>query len=309
MPETSAPFFDLQVNGFAGIDFQQDAIPPAQLEHAMRALLFHRTGKILLTLITDSVDKLCRRLEHFERLRRQSQLASKIIVGYHLEGPWLLPQPGYMGAHPPALMEPPSIANFERLSEAAGGNIRLITLAPELPGSAEVIAHCVKQNVTVAIGHSNANDQEIDEAIKAGLSLCTHLGNGVPSQLHRHTNIIQRLLARDELTAVFIPDGIHVPPTTLRNFVRAKPPGKVLFTTDAMAAAGAPSGRYTLGAVSVQVGTDRVVRESGKDNFAGSALTMDLAATNIGNMLGWTAEQTLSACSTDVSRALGLLDP
>jgi len=306
MPAKSAPLFDLQVNGFSGVDFQQDDISLVELERAMQALLFHRTGKILLTLITDSVDNLCRRLEHFERLRKQSSLAQSIIVGYHIEGPWLLPEPGYMGAHPPELMELPSIANFERLSAAAGGHIRLITLAPELPGSPEVIAHCVQQNTVVAIGHSNANDQELDAAIEAGLTLCTHVGNGVPSELHRHTNIMQRLLSRDELTAVFIPDGIHIPPATLRNFVRAKPPGKALFTTDAMAAAGAPPGRYTLGSTSVQVGTDRIVREVGKDNFAGSALTMDSAVSNIENFLGWTAKQALSACSVDVAKALGL---
>ncbi len=306
MTEDSATFFDLQVNGFAGIDFQQDGLTLAELEHAMLALRSHHTDRILYTLITDSIDRLCRRLEHIEHLRGQSQIARDMIAGYHIEGPWLLPEAGYQGAHNPDWMTPPSTADFERINAAAGGEIRLITLAPELPGAPEVIAHGVERNVVFAIGHSNAGEVHLDDAIAAGLTLCTHVGNGVPSLLHRHDNIIQRLLARDELTAVFIPDGIHVPPATLRNFVRAKPPGKVLFTSDCMAAAGAPAGRYTIGDVTVEVGPDRIVREPGKDNFAGSALTMDEAVNNVARFLGWSREQAEAACSTGIEKALGL---
>ncbi|EIQ00550.1 N-acetylglucosamine-6-phosphate deacetylase [Opitutaceae bacterium TAV1] len=302
----SAPFFDLQVNGYAGVDFQQDGLTPAALEHAMQALLAHGTGRILLTLITDSIDAMCARLEHIERLRRRSDLARRIVAGYHLEGPWLLPEPGYHGAHNPAVMKAPKLADFRRLHEASGEQIRLVTLAPEWPGSPEFIACLTEKRIRTAIGHSNAGDEEIDDAIAAGLTLCTHLGNGVPAQLHRHHNVIQRLLARDELTAVFIPDGIHVPPSVLRNFVRAKPPGKALFTSDCMAAAAAGPGRYTLGRIVTEVGLDGVVREPGKENFAGSALTMDHAANNVQAFLGWSREQAFAACSTGVAAALGL---
>ncbi|MDR1280108.1 MAG: N-acetylglucosamine-6-phosphate deacetylase [Opitutaceae bacterium] len=304
----SAPFLDLQVNGYAGVDFQQNGLTPAALEHAMQALLAHGTGRILLTLITDSIDAMCARLEYIERLRRRSELARRIIAGYHLEGPWLLPEPGYHGAHNPALMKAPKLADFCRLHEASGEQIRLVTLAPEWPGSPGFIAHITGKRIRTAIGHSNASDDEIDAAIAAGLTLCTHLGNGVPAQLHRHDNIIQRLLARDELTAVFIPDGIHIPAPVLRNFVRAKPPGKALFTTDCMAAAAAAAGpgRYTLGRIVTEVGLDGVVREPGKENFAGSALTMDHAANNVQAFLGWNREQAFAACSTGVATALGL---
>lgn len=305
MPTTNAPFFDLQVNGFAGIDFQQDRLTSSELEHAMYALHTHGTGRILLTLITDTVDNLCRRLEHLEHLRRLSPLAAQIIVGYHLEGPWLLAEPGYHGAHDPAVMKDPTTADFERLWAASGERLKLITLAPERPGSPEIIAHISKKQIRVAIGHSNADDHQIDAAIAAGLTLCTHLGNGVPAHLHRHLNVVQRLLARDELTAVFIPDGIHLPSGVLRNYVRAKPLGKVLFTTDCMAAAGAPPGRHTLGRLITQVGPDGVVREPGKDNFAGSSLTMDRAAENVQTFLDWSPAQARAACSTDVASALG----
>lgn len=302
----SAPFFDLQVNGFAGVDFQQDSLTGTQLEIAMQGLVRHGTGGILLTLITDTIDKLCQRLLRIEQLKKECPLAQQIIKGIHIEGPWLLPEVGYHGAHLPQLMSDPSARDFDKLWAASGENIKLITLAPELPGSAETISHAASHGVRTAIGHSNASDKEIDDAIEAGLTLCTHLGNGVPAQLHRHDNVIQRLLARDELTAVFIPDGIHLPATVLQNYVRAKPQGKVLFTTDCMAASGAGPGRYTLAHVQAEVGSDGVVREEGKDNFAGSSLTMDQAEKNIRSFLGWSAEESLAACSSGVKEALGL---
>lgn len=301
-----APYFDLQVNGFAGVDFQQPGISAAALEQAVAALRAHGTSRILLTLITDTIDAFAVQLAHLERLRAASPAVAAMIAGYHLEGPYLLPETGYHGAHDPRKMKAPDGGEFDRLWAAAGGRIRLITLAPEWPGSAEFIRHVVGHGVRVAIGHSNADDQVIDAATAAGLTLCTHVGNGTPMQLARHDNIIQRLLARDELTAVFIPDGIHVPPGPLRNFVRAKPRAKVLFTTDCIAAAGAPPGRYTVGSIEVEAGADGVVREPGKPNFAGSALTMDQAAANVRRFLGWTEAEARHACGPGVAQALGL---
>jgi N-acetylglucosamine-6-phosphate deacetylase len=203
-------------------------------------------------------------------------------------------------------MKAPDRTEFDRLWKVTNGRIKLITLAPEWPGAPEFIRHVVSHGVRVAIGHSNADDRALDAAIEAGLTMCTHVGNGVPIQMHRHDNIIQRVLARDELTAVFIVDGIHVPPRILKNFVRAKPRDKVLFTTDCMSAAGAPPGRYRIGHLEVEVGADRVVREPGKPNFAGSALTMDQAAKNVEAFLGWSAAEADAACGARVREFFGL---
>lgn len=304
---TTSPggYFDLQANGFAGVDFQR-AMSPEALEGAVAALHRHRTPRILITLITDTVDAFAGQLAHLERLAQASPAVRAMVAGYHLEGPYLLPEPGYHGAHDPRKMKRPDCAEFDRLWRAAGGRIRLITIAPEWPGSPEFIRHVVGHGVRVSIGHSNADDRAIDAAVAAGMTLCTHVGNGVPMQLPRHDNIVQRLLARDELTAVFIPDGIHVPPGTLRNFVRAKPRAQVLFTSDCIAAAGAPPGRYTVGAIEVESGADGVVREPGKPNFAGSSCTMDRCAENVRRYLGWSAEEADHACGTGVAAALGL---
>jgi N-acetylglucosamine-6-phosphate deacetylase len=299
-------YFDLQVNGFAGVDFQRADLTAADVKRAVAGLQRHATTGILWTLITDTIEALAAKLGRVEQLRAENPEAAKMIVGYHIEGPYLLPEVGYQGAHDPKKMKQPDRAEFDRLWKVTGGRIKLITLAPEWPGSPEFIRHVVGHGVRVAIGHSNADERAIDAAIAAGLTMCTHVGNGVPQQMHRHDNIIQRVLARDELTAVFIVDGIHVPPRTLQNFVRAKPRDKVLFTTDCMSAAGAPPGRYQIGVVEVEVGADRVVREPGKPNFAGSALTMDEGAKNVERFLGWSAAEAEAACGGRVREFFGV---
>ncbi|WP_438479067.1 N-acetylglucosamine-6-phosphate deacetylase [Oleiharenicola lentus] len=302
----TAPFFDLQVNGFAGVDFQDAQLTQAALRRAVDALLRHRTGGILLTLITDRIDSLAAKLAQIEHYRAADPVIAAMVVGYHLEGPHMSALPGYHGAHPRELMSEPDVAAFDRLQSAANGRVRLVTIAPELRGSPEYIAHVRLAGARVAIGHSAASDAEIDAAIAAGLTMCTHLGNGAPMELPRHDNIIQRLLARDELDAVFIVDGLHVPPRVLKNFVRAKPAAKVLFTTDCMAAAGAGPGRYQIGRLEIEVGADGVVREPGKPNFAGSSLTMDRAAENVAAWLGWPGHEVAAACGSRVRAALGL---
>ena len=301
--------FDIQVNGFAGVDLQQPTLNAAELRKATDALAAHQTLRFFATLITDSIDSLCGKLANLERIRAADPVVAQAICGYHLEGPWLSPEPGFRGAHEPQYMGPPCIREFRRLQEAANGHIKLVTLAPEHPGSADFIREVTAQGVAISIGHSNASDNDIDEAIAAGARFCTHLGNGVPAQMHRHDNVIQRLLARDELTAFFIPDGIHVPPGVLKNFFRAKPPGKALFTTDCMAAAGAPNGTYTIAHHELEVGDDRVVRMPGSPQFAGSALTPDEGVANIQRWLALTPEQSRALFSTAVAEAFGIQLP
>ncbi|MBL9188613.1 MAG: N-acetylglucosamine-6-phosphate deacetylase [Opitutaceae bacterium] len=302
-------WFDFQVNGFGGVDFQAPHVSLHELEHAVGVLRRHGVAAILLTLITDTIDEHCRRLEQFEKHRAASPACARMIAGYHIEGPWLSPEPGYRGAHPAEPMHAPSIAEFERLQTAAGGHIRLITLAPEWPGSAECIAAIVSAGVQVSLGHTNASEADIDAAIRAGARFATHVGNGTPLTLHRHDNIIQRLLARDELTACLIPDGVHLPPFTLRNFFRAKPPGKVLFTTDAMAGAGMGPGRYAIGRFSLEIGADGIARQPGGGGFAGSTLTPDEGVRRTAAYLGLAADESAHLWSTAAARAFGVTLP
>ena len=298
--------FDIQINGFGGVDFQQPDLTLTDLQKAVAALAGQQTRRFFLTLITDSLPALEGKFTHLEQLRTQDKDVAEAVCGYHLEGPWLSPEPGFRGAHDPRWMRAPEHAAFDRLQSAAGGQIRLATVAPEWPGSGAFIRHLAQHGVRVSLGHTNASDREIDAAIDAGAQFCTHLGNGVPAMLPRHDNIMQRLLARDELTAFLIPDGIHLPPPVLRNFYRAKPQGKVLFTTDAMAAAGAPPGRYRLAEHELEAGADLAVRLPGSALFAGSALTPPLMVSNVTAWLGLDPDTARHRCSTAAAAAFGI---
>ena len=306
MPRTS--LFDLQVNGFAGVDFQSETVALGELRRAAESLRAHETHRILLTLISAEPEALCRQFERIERFRNADPVIAEIVCGYHLEGPFLSPLDGYRGAHPAGVQRAPDVALFDRMQSAANGFIRLVTLAPEWPGSAEFITAMAWRGTVVSLGHTDASEAQIDDAIRAGATLCTHLGNGVPQTLPRHDNIIQRLLARDELTACIIPDGVHIPPFALRNFFRAKPPGKVILTTDAMAAAAAPPGRYTRGAIEVE-SRDGAVREAGAAHLAGSCLTPDRGVSNAAAWLGISLSEARALFSTQAAALFSIQLP
>jgi N-acetylglucosamine-6-phosphate deacetylase len=307
MPLASS-LFDLQVNGYAGVDFQSLALTQADLRRAVDALRAAQTHRILLTFITDELDALAGKFALIEKYRAADPVIAETVCGYHLEGPFMSPEEGYRGAHPGECMRPPDLAAFRRLQDAAGGNIRLLTLAPELPGSAEFIAAVANQKVVVSLGHTNASEEQIDAAIRAGATMITHLGNGTPVTLPRHNNVIQRLLARDELTACLIPDGAHLPPFTVRNFFRAKPRGKVLLTTDAMAAAGAPPGLYRIGRLEVE-SRDGVVRAPGSANLAGSCLAPTQGVANAAKWIGIPVAEARAMFSTGVAAHFGISLP
>lgn len=298
--------FDFQVNGFAGVDFQSETIEFEALKHAVERLRWHRMAKILLTLTTDKIDTFCRKLEAVESYRKRDPEIEATIAGYHLEGPWITTEDGYNGAHSKDLVCTPRETDYRKLEAASNGRIKLITLAPEVEGCIPMIEILAGEGVRVGLGHTNASAEVIDDAIRAGATLGTHVGNAVPSLIHRHDNVIQRLLARDELIACFIPDGIHLPPFVLKNFYRAKPPDKVLFTTDCMAAAGAPPGRFELRHHQVEVGEDGIVHLPNDDRFAGSSLTLDQGVKNLQAWLGFSEAEALEHCSTRAAAYFGV---
>src|SRR6266571_5226356 len=186
-------FFDLQVNGFAGVDFNSPGCTPEQLKHAVDALGKTGVTQFLPTLITSSFE----RFSSCARALVDFPVAA--IAGIHMEGPYISPEDGARGAHPRAHVARASVEDFKRRQHAAGGRI-----------------------VLVALGHTAATPQQIGEAIGAGATLATHLGNGCPQMLPRHPNVIWELLAADALLASMIVDGHHLPPSTVKAMVRAK---------------------------------------------------------------------------------------
>src|SRR4051812_46821000 len=171
-------FVDLQVNGYGGVDFNQDEIALDALHRACEMLQSHGVESILATIITEDVSKMCARLSNLSRLREQDPLAKQIIAGFHIEGPFILPDKGYAGAHPVDAVRLASVELMQRLLDAANGLTRMVTLAPERDAGFKVISMLTKQNIRVSAGHCDATLDQLRGAIDAGLSMFTHLGNG-----------------------------------------------------------------------------------------------------------------------------------
>ena len=223
-----------------------------------------------------------------------------------MEGPYLSPEDGARGAHRRAHIAPARIDDFERRQGICGGGIRLVTLAPEVPGAIALIEHLVASGVRVAIGHTAATPAQVADAVKAGATLATHLGNGCAQMLPRHPNVIWELLAADEVHASLIVDGHHLPPSTVKAMVRAKGPGRTILVTDAIAAAGCAPGTFTIGEVTCALDEDGRVSLPGTPYLAGSALTMDKAIQNSVRFAGVTLEEAAAMASANAARFLGL---
>jgi len=224
-----------------------------------------------LTLITDEWSALTARLRYLRSLRSQSVELQASIAGWHIEGPFLSAEPGFAGAHSPKLMCDPGPEHILELRTITGSDPVLLTVAPERPGVLKAIELAVAHGMKVSLGHTNAPGEIIREAVRTGASAFTHLGNGCPRELDRHDNILWRVFETPELTVGLIPDQIHVSPALFR-LMHREMPSRIYYTTDAMSAAGMPAGRYKLGKMEVEVGTDQVVRRPGTQLFAGSAL-------------------------------------
>jgi len=293
-------FFDLQVNGFAGVDFNDPAVTPGDVRRAADALRTTGVTRFLATLITGPLDDFAR------CARAILDAGHPAIAGVHMEGPYINPNDGPRGAHRKAHVLPALLGDFLRRQDAAGGRVRLVTLAPEVPGAIPLIEALVRTGIRVAIGHSAATPAQVRDAIRAGATLSTHLGNGCSNLLPRHPNLVWEQLAADELTACLIADGHHLPPATFKAMIRAKTPARAVLVSDAIAAAGCAPGRYRLGGVSVVLDHAGRVTEPGAGHFAGSALTLDAAVANAVRFAGIPVAEAMAMASTRAAAAVGL---
>lgn len=276
----SQGFIDIQVNGFAGIDFNSQNINAEDLEKVCLSLAKYGVTTFFPTIITGSRHHMLGCIKTVESATRLSSLVNEMVKGIHMEGPYISPEDGPRGAHSLKYARNPDWEEFSELEEAAQGLIKYITLAPELPGAIDFIKRAVKSGIIVGIGHCNPMPDDIERAVDSGTKISTHLGNGSHAILPRHNNYIQKQLACDNLYASIIADGHHLPDYFVKNLIRAKSAEKVIAVTDAMAAAGSPEGLYKLRDQEVEV-KDRIVKLPGTPYLAGSSLTMDRAISNI----------------------------
>jgi N-acetylglucosamine-6-phosphate deacetylase len=207
-----------------------------------------------------------------------------MVAGWHIEGPFLSNQPGFHGAHPPEYTANPSPDSLNEIRHITQHDRVLLTLAPERNSSTESIQHARNLGFKISLGHTNATSTQLQAAIAAGASCFTHLGNACPQTLDRHDNILWRVLDHliptrntskhpHQFNATLIPDGHHISPALFRIIHAASSPGRLMYTSDAMAGAGAPPGPATLGHLKMEIGIDGIARQPGQTNFAGSTLT------------------------------------
>lgn len=293
-------FVDLQVNGFGGVDFNGPAPGAGAIEQALDGMRATGVTRCLATLITSSFEDFAARAKVIAALTHPG------LAGIHMEGPYLSPLDGPRGAHPREHITAATIDDFRRRQDAALGRIRMVTLAPEVPGALPLIEHLAATGVRVAIGHTAADAPTIAEAISAGATLATHLGNGCAAVLPRHPNAIWELLAADDVLASLIVDGHHLPAATVKSMIRAKGPHRTVLITDAMAAAGAPPGRYRLGNIDVELSADGRVSLPGTPYLAGSSLTMDRAIANTVRVTGLPLESIAPMASSIPAAYLGI---
>lgn len=304
MPNTK--LFDLQINGYYGVDFNQDSISPDHLHEACVALERDQVEGVLVTVITDDVSRMAERIARIVHLRSADPLVRRVIAGVHVEGPFISDVAGYVGAHPVQHAKQTNWREMETLLEAGDGLVRVVTLAPEQDPRQQVIRRLVEEGIVVSAGHTDASLDQLDAALDAGLSMFTHLGNGCPRMMDRHDNIIQRALSRsDRLHIGLIADGAHVPFFALKNYLDIIGIDRAFVVSDAIAAAGRGPGVYPLGDQQVTVGEDGVPRAEDNSHLVGSATTLQRMARNLSQEVGLSSADVLRLTSSNPRRLVG----
>ncbi len=285
MPDSAGKFFDLQVNGYTGVDFNGDALDAESLSSACSRMQSEGVIGCLATIITDSIDAMCRRLSRLVAIRDQDAIVAQVIRGFHIEGPFLNMTPGYIGAHPVEHAIAADWASMQRLLDAASGLTRIVTLAPERDPNFTVTRRLSDVGICVSAGHCDPDLETLRAAVDSGLSMFTHLGNACPMSLHRHDNIIQRALSlSDHLWLGLIADGVHLPYFTLLNFLRCAGKERCFVVSDAISAAGLGPGLFRLGDQTVVVDKDLATWSEDRSHLMGSATTMQRAAANLASI-------------------------
>lgn len=300
---TIAPgFVDTHVHGGGGGSFSGG---PARVAEAVQLHRRHGTTAMVASLVTESPPDLLRQVGELA-----GQVRSGVIDGIHLEGPWLAES--RCGAHDPALLRDPEPAELEQVLDAAGGTIRMVTLAPERRGALAAIRQVLDAGAVAAVGHTDATYEQTRAAVEAGATVATHLFNAMRPVHHREPGPVIALLEDPRVTVEMIADGVHVDPALYRHVTRSVGPDRVSLVTDAMAAAGMADGPYRIGPLAVEV-TDGVAHLAGTDTIAGSTATMDRLFRFAVQHCGLPRDEALCAavrqCSVNPARTLGLPNP
>ncbi len=298
-------FVDIHMHGGAGLDVMLAS--QAELPRLGKFLATHGVTGYFPTTVAAPLDQTCAALERLAGAIEAGSTGTNgdsvqaRPLGIHLEGPFLSHK--RRGVHPPENLVLPSVDIFERFWQASRGHIRMMTIAPELPGALEVIAEAAARNVCVSIGHSDAEMSIAQAAVNAGARHATHTFNAMRPLDHRDPGILGEVLTDNQIGADIIADGIHVSPAIVKLFLQAKGVERAVLITDAIAAAGMPDGRYQLGPIQVDVKDGKCTTDG---RLAGSTLTMDRAVRNVTEFANWSLRDAVQAATLNPARAVGL---
>jgi N-acetylglucosamine-6-phosphate deacetylase len=293
-------FIDLQVNGFAGVDYNAPEAAHEEIARSIQAMFSTGVTRFFPTVITGDPARMAAALRNLADARETLENGAA-MEAFHVEGPHISPEDGPRGAHPRQWVRPPDLDEFRRWQDAARGNVRLVTLSPEWPGAARYIEQLTNEGVVVSIGHTSASRDQIEDAIRAGATLSTHLGNGAHATLAKFNYIFDQLAA-DRLAASFIVDGIHLADNFLRVALRAKGIERSILVTDAVMPAMCEPGLYRLGEVEVELKQDHRVVLRGGTRLAGSSLRMDQAISNVMRIAGVTLTEAIAMATINPAR-------
>ncbi len=298
-------FIDLHIHGGAGQDVM--SADPSGLAALERHLARHGITSYIHTTVSAPLDATLAALERLADTIEAAAAAPSTEVrakplGIHLEGPFLSHEK--RGVHPPEFLHAPSLGVFGRLWEAARGHVKLLTIAPELPGACELIAEAARRGVRVSLGHSNADYESAMAGIAAGARHATHTFNAMRALDHRDPGIVAAVLNDPRLSAEIIADGVHVAPPMLQLFLNTKTIDSAVLVSDAISATGMPDGTYRLGTFEVQVAGNRCLSPDGR--LAGSVLTLDRAVRNIMLMTRWNLQDAVRLATRNPARVLGM---
>jgi len=309
-PWIAPGLFDLQVNGYGGQEFSSPALTPEKVIAIVRGYDAFGLTRCCPTLFTQSFEVLRHSLRAIAAACETSPDAARRIAGIHLEGPYLSKADGPRGAHPLEHCRTPDWDEFQRLQEAAGGRIRLLTLAPELDGAPALVERVASSGVTVAVGHTSASASQIRTAVRAGARLSTHLGNGCHLVLPVLENYLWAQLAEDRLAASFIADGDHLPPDMIKTLVRVKTPGRCILTSDLSGWAGCPPGRYSAGHGQIEILPEgRLVVAGQRRMLAGASRPIGAGVAQVMHVAGLGLEEAIHMATTQPARLLHLPAP
>lgn len=291
--------FDVHMHGGMGHDVMEAT--PEAFRAIGQFLARNGVGAYLATTMTAPIDAILKSLSGVAKFINSREFGTRPL-GIHIEGPFLSPHK--RGCHPTNLLQTPSVWLFDRMWQASEGNIRLMTIAPELPSAPEVIAHATSRGVRVSLGHSNAIASEAEAGVHAGATSATHTFNAMRAFDHRAPGILGEVLTNEDLYAELICDGFHVDPAAVNIWWRCKGRARAILVTDAMSAAGMPDGNYKLGELTVSVKGGKA--EIDENTLAGSTLTLNRGVKNFIEFTGVPIESAARLASRNPARMTGL---